>query len=117
MKARELKAHCDRLCAEHEITWLPGRLPLALRVTREILTPPIRGPVSYAWVLHEIGHILGRYQNSRRCMVRETWAWTWARHHTLCWTPAMERSRQAGLDWYRARAAGIDAKWQPEVVP
>jgi hypothetical protein len=57
----------------------------------EIVVPPIKSPLSYATALHEIGHILGRNQNSRHQKTRERWAWQWARENALNWTPAMER--------------------------
>jgi hypothetical protein len=57
----------------------------------EIWIPRIRSIVSYAVALHEIGHIRGRYQRSRSVMVRERWAWQWARENALSWSPAMER--------------------------
>jgi antirestriction protein ArdC len=59
--------------------------------TNEIQIPPIRSAISYATALHEIGHILGRHQNSRRSLVRERWAWRWARANAIEWTPVMER--------------------------
>src|SRR5262245_31749107 len=41
-----------------------------------------------------IGHIKGRYQNRRHSlMVRERWAWQWARDNALIWTPRMEQMR------------------------
>ena len=57
----------------------------------EIVVPAIKSPLSYAVALHEIGHFLGRHQNSRNSKTRERWAWQWARENALNWTPAMER--------------------------
>jgi hypothetical protein len=57
----------------------------------EIRLPRIRSVISYAVALHEIGHIRGRYQRSRNVMVRERWAWQWARENAPSWSPAMER--------------------------
>jgi hypothetical protein len=90
-----MQRHAEQLCREHDIVWFthqrrPGD-SYALKECEEINTAPIRGPLSYATVLHEIGHILGRHQQSKRTRVRERWAWKWARSNALVWTPAMER--------------------------
>ena len=53
---------------------------------REVSIPEIKSPVSYASALHEIGHILARHGESRRCLVRERAAWQWAKAHALIWT-------------------------------
>jgi hypothetical protein len=115
-----LQRHAQQLCCEHDIVWranLPRVNTFALRVCEEIDTPPIRGAVSYAVVLHEIGHILGRYQDSRHTIVRERWAWAWARRHALMWTPAMERCAVASLAWYAPRADRLDKGWrEPEIT-
>ena len=75
----------------------------------EIQTPEIRGPVSYATALHELGHMFGRYQRSRPSLTRERWAWDWPRRHALIWTPATERTAAACLAWYGAR----ERSWPP----
>jgi CRISPR/Cas system-associated endonuclease Cas3-HD len=68
--------HIVELCDRHEIAWYANekRAAYAIQAASEIHTTPIRGVVSYAIALHEIGHILGQYQASRHVMVRETWA-------------------------------------------
>src|SRR5258708_39773715 len=71
---------------------------------------PIKSGISYATALHEVGHILGRHQHSNSTMVRERWAWHWARVNALIWTPAMEQSARKALEWYAPRAAEIDRK-------
>ena len=113
--SNEFQRHAENLCRDHDIDWYQRpRMRLhrsfSLSVTREIFTPPIRSPISYATVLHEIGHIIGRYTTSHHVMTRETWAWRWARANALLWTPAMERSMQDSLAWYRPRAIEIDRK-------
>jgi hypothetical protein len=70
----------------------------------EIQFAPIRSAISYATALHEIGHMRGRYQNSRRELVRERWAWEWARRNALCWTPAMERDAVREMERYAVRS-------------
>jgi hypothetical protein len=55
--------------------------------------------------LHEIGHIKGRHQRSPDTLVRERWAWRWAKENALIWTPAMEKNCSVSLAWYEARRA------------
>jgi hypothetical protein len=134
----DMRRHVDELLAPHsrpdldyaiQIRW--DRRVGRARVLRdlddavcEIQLAPIRSTVSYATALHEIGHIKGRYQRSRSVMVRERWAWEWARQNALCWTPAMERSATASLAWYAARrgrkdrvAYAINAGVGPDAIP
>ena len=66
----------------------------------EIVIAPIRSAISYAVALHEIGHILGRRQHSKSVLVRERFAWQWARGAARTWTPAMERRAMASYEWY-----------------
>ena len=113
-----MRNHIEQLLAPYRIVWLKraGRA----RVLRdddgtviEVQIPPVRSAITFATALHEIGHILGQYQNSRSVMVRERWAWKWARTNALVWTPAMERHAIDSLKWYEPRAAEIDSKWKP----
>lgn len=60
---------------------------VSLREADEIRTPPIRTAISSTAALHELGHMLGRHQRSRRIIVRERWAWTWRGRIALRWTP------------------------------
>ena len=113
-----MQRHAAELCQQHEIDWHASQprceRSYALIDCREIHTAPIRGAVSYGTALHEIGHIVGRYTDSRHVMTRETWAWRWARRNALIWTPAMQRSMDMSLAWYRPRAGRIDrrqARW------
>src|SRR6516165_12497804 len=68
--------------------------------TPEIWIRPVRSPRAYAVALHEIGHILGRYQLSRATLVRERHAWDWARRNGLRWTPEMRRHADRCLEHY-----------------
>ena len=108
-----LHAHIEQLCRDHGILWFrDSARPTqnwAVREFEEIRTAPIRSLTSYAAAMHEIGHVLGSHQASRYVLVRETWAWRWARTHALTWTSAMEMQRQSSLAWYAQRAANLDA--------
>jgi hypothetical protein len=81
----------------------------AIREADEIVIAPIESDVSYATALHELGHILGRFQCGLSTMVRERWAWKWAQQNALNWTPRMERCRREALAWYAPRAKRYDA--------
>jgi len=106
----KMRRHIEDLLAPHmadpnnpiQVCW--NRRVSRVRVIRdldstvcEIQLAPIRSEISYATALHEIGHMLGRYQRSRSQMVRERWAWEWARRNALCWTPAMEHDASRAL--------------------
>jgi hypothetical protein len=114
-----LQQHVLRLCERHDIVvhWCRrSDRAKAIYEFAEITIAPVRSLTSYATAMHEIGHILGRYQRSRRVMVREGWAWEWARANALLWTPAMERQAQESLAWCRRRAAALDRRWRPAEV-
>jgi hypothetical protein len=106
---------------EDEIEWCkrPSQA-WALRAAGVIRIPQIKSAISYATALHEIGHIRGRHQDSKSVMVRERWAWKWARANALFWTPAMEDGVRRDLKWYASGAAKIDKGWKPattETIP
>jgi hypothetical protein len=98
--------HVLGLCEQREILvqWVkrPSKA-YALREVDEIGIAPIKSSVSYATALHEVGHILGRHQLSKHVLVRERWAWVFARTNALCWTPAMERCATRSFSWYGRR--------------
>jgi hypothetical protein len=66
--------------------------------------------ISYATALHEIGHDRGRHQSSCDQMVRERWAWEWARRNALDWTPAMGHHAVKWLERVRVREEHRRAK-------
>jgi hypothetical protein len=68
---------------------------------REIEIPSIKDQCSRATALQEVGHILGRHPLSEVILVRERWAWRWARRNALEWTPAMQRHSQWCLECYQ----------------
>lgn len=102
----DLCAHALSFCEVHDIAVYWVKRPSqahALREIEEIHIAPIKSTISYATALHEIGHILGRHQLSKHVLVRERWAWEWARTNARCWTPAMERCAISSLSWYGRR--------------
>jgi hypothetical protein len=83
---------------------LAGRGARQLFVKKEVCIPHIKSPIAYATALHEIGHILGRHQQSKDSMVRERWAWQWAKRNALIWTPVMDQHAVTSLG-FAAKAA------------
>jgi hypothetical protein len=110
VSVEKMRRHVTDLCEKHDIVVGFARRAHAIHAAEEIHIPPIKSAISYATALHEIGHILGRHQRSNSTIVRERWAWHWARVNALIWTPAMEQSARKALDWYAPRAAEIDRK-------
>jgi len=104
VKLSKRRRHIDELVEHHEISVVAVRRmddAYAMREADggndEIAIAPVRSAGSYPTALHEIGHILGRYQQSAVTMVRERWAWQWARDHAVAWTPTMERVAKSSL--------------------
>jgi hypothetical protein len=97
----QMQEHVSRLCEANEIgiTYI-RRKAYGNYWLREIWIPPVKSPRSYATALHEIGHILGRHQLSKVILVRERWAWNWARRNALRWTPAMQWHAEWCLEYY-----------------
>jgi hypothetical protein len=102
LSIQDMHQHVVGLCSEHEITYTWCRRPTqawAAREWEEVCIPPIKSAISYATALHEIGHILGRHQLSSKTMVRERWAWKWAKRKALSWTPIMDRLAEVSLSF------------------
>lgn len=98
------------LCAQHQIVCHECRRPSqawASKQGSEVCIPPIKSAVSYATALHEIGHILGRYQESSKSLVREVWAWKWAKSNALFWTSTMEQHAGSSMG-FAARKENIN---------
>jgi hypothetical protein len=123
----EMARHVAELIERHDIYahFWARRLDQAFAINepdhdiREISIAPVRSAISYGVALHEIGHILGRYQRSALTMTRERWAWRWAVENALVWTPAMERSRVASLAYAaahgpRRRSATSSTEREPQ---
>ena len=118
--AVEMRRHIARLCADNAITHYthPRRTGEAgaSPEEREIRTPPVRSAATYAVAMHEIGHVLGRHQRSRKTMVAERWAWRWARENAIAWTDRMERQAARALASYAPAAAEIDRERERELA-
>jgi len=106
----EMSAHVMEICAARRIivAWCdrPGRA-IAMLDLWAIRIPPIRSVITYAAAMHEIGHLLGQYQQTEFVMVAEQWAWVWARNNALIWTDRMEGFAGVALDSYRPPDASI----------
>ena len=112
-RAIALQAHIDALCKHHRIGvhYKPGRRAYAWQIERRIQTQPVVSDNTYAVALHEIGHILGKWQ-TRGVMLGEVGAWRWAKSNALVWTPAMNRKMRDCVETYVANATVDD-----EIVP
>ena len=105
MSVEQLRGHIAELC---ELNQIDCNFNAALKADeawstycfREIEVPPITDEISYGVALHEIGHILGRYQLSEVILVRECWAWKWAMRNALEWTSAMQRHSEWCFEYY-----------------
>lgn len=88
-KIAAMAGHIESLCAWHgiDIRWHDS----GLASPRAIYIRPVRSAVTYAVALHEIGHILGPWQN-QGTMLGEAGAWIWARRNAIQWSPALERT-------------------------
>jgi hypothetical protein len=100
MTVDEMQRHIQDLCDQYEIAMFASRKAFAVPAFAEIHIQPIRSEVTYATALHEIGHCRGMHQASRSRMVRERWAWRWARVNALVWTQRMESTAISSLEWY-----------------
>ena len=96
----QMRSHVRQLCEANRIAINYDRHASASYREREIWIRAVRSPRAYAVALHEIGHILGRYQLSRATLVRERHAWDWARRNGLRWTPEMRRHADRCLEHY-----------------
>ena len=97
---QNMHQHVLGLCCGHDIALSWCRRPTQAWASRdldEIQIAPIKSAISYATALHELGHIFGRYQLSKRSIVRERGAWEWAKRNALVWTPAMDRHAKISL--------------------
>jgi mannose/cellobiose epimerase-like protein (N-acyl-D-glucosamine 2-epimerase family) len=112
-----MSQHVLHICGLHEIElqWGRGRHAHASHQWEFVVTPAIKSAVTYAIALHEIGHVLGRNQLSRRVIVRERWAWNWARLNALFWTAPMERVARRSMEWYEHHGRELQKKLEQEL--
>jgi len=115
IRVEDMRRHIEEICEQHDIELIWCRRPMdawADHAHATICIAPIKSIVSYGTALHELGHVRGRYQLSHDSMVRERWAWQWARANALIWTARMERDRRKSLAmarrnrWFRKPADG-----------
>jgi hypothetical protein len=95
----------------HNVEWLARQYNIeivhrgrgaAMRRSRRITIPPVRGRMSYLVALHEIGHIVGRNPPLR--LSQEVAAWEWALEHSIVEpTVANYRSIHRSLENYSRR--------------
>ena len=98
----EMRRHVTQLLEKHHVLYSWCARPSTAWGSREIWEvqiAPIRSELSYATALHEFGHLLGAHQASRDSMVREHWAWRWARRHAIAWTPRMQKDSGRCLEF------------------
>ena len=110
-----MQAHIQELCQKHGIVLhyvVRASRSITIKKGKELRVARVVSPISYALALYEIGHILGKYQNSQHVLVRERAAWKWARQNALIWTARMAATAEASLAWYRKNAAQIDKRNQ-----
>jgi hypothetical protein len=104
MDVEAMRRHVAQVCSRHDLVvrWVSRPLKAhSFRKLEEIWIVPIRSSLSYATALHEIGHVLGSHQGSKSVVIRERWAWEWARKNAIIWTDAMERHARECIRWYR----------------
>jgi hypothetical protein len=64
----QMVAHVLEIRDRHDIElhWVDGWKAYTVGECLQVYTPKVRGQVTYATALHEIGHCLGRYQPELR---------------------------------------------------
>ena len=60
---------------------------------------PTKNTGYYVSALHEIGHIVGKFQD-RSQLTRELWAWVWARQNAIVWTETADRVMAGAMESY-----------------
>ena len=88
------------------VQWTRSADSTAWRHRRCIKVRRVVCPATYAYALHEIGHIIGPYQSEIR-FVTEIGAWLYARQEAIYWSRMMTRTCAECLDSYHARYSSI----------
>ena len=105
VKRIEMALHVQELCARNNITVsyqsLQDEVPqyYANPASRHINIRPTKNTGYYVSALHEIGHIVGKFQD-RSLLTRELWAWVYARRNALVWNDTAERIMRQAMDSY-----------------
>lgn len=103
-RAKAFAAHIEAICEANRIAVeYADMAPQAVLQDRSIRIRPIKGDVTYAAAMHEIGHIIGRWKY-RATLVEETGAWLWAEKNALTWSRAMKTfASQCLTNYYNYR--------------
>ena len=105
VKRIDMAMHVQELCAQYDIKVkyqsLEADVPRywASPHQRTICIRPTKNTGYYVSALHEIGHIVGKFQDRSR-LTSELWAWVWARQNALVWTDTAERIMRQAMDTY-----------------
>lgn len=105
VKRIDMAIHVQELCAANYISVayqpLSQKHPKywARRDVRKIMIRPTKNTGYYVSALHEIGHIVGKFQD-RSQLTRELWAWVWARQNAIVWTDTADRVMARAMESY-----------------
>ena len=107
IKRIEMALHVQELCAKNHITVmyqsLDDEIPryFAQPQRKLIQIRPTKNTGYYVSALHEIGHILGKFQSEGYPLLkRELYAWVYAMENALVWTETAERVMRNAMDSY-----------------
>jgi len=107
VKRIEMALHVQELCAKNHITVmyqsLEDEIPryFAQPQRKLIQIRPTKNTGYYVSALHEIGHILGKFQSEGYPLIkRELYAWIYAMENALVWTETAERVMRKAMDSY-----------------
>jgi hypothetical protein len=107
IKRIEMALHVQELCAKNHITVmyqsLEDEIPryFAQPHRKLIQIRPTKNTGYYVSALHEIGHIIGKFQSEGYPLLkRELYAWIYAMENALVWTETAERVMRKAMDSY-----------------
>lgn len=114
MKVEIYQRHIEELLSKNGIVadWRERTRCVANSRNRTIRIQFIKGAVSYAVALHEIGHILGHGRSLRR-LDKEVFAWQWAKANAKEWRKPMKVALQSRLQSYVRWAQRRRGVWLP----